>query len=292
MLGDALRLQYGGAVAGILHYGSCLRTGDVSDGLADLYLIVDGYRSVYGRSPRALFNWLLPPSVFYLEVPLPQGHLRAKYAILSLPQLERGTRYWLQPYLWGRFAQPVALVSARDDAAAEALLAALGQAVDTFVKATLPMLPSRFSARDLWEQGLTLSYATELRAERANRQAELFESDRVYYSDLTASALARSRLPVRRRGDGLDAIYIAAISGTRRRLGRAVWSLRKVQGRLLHLLRLLKGLFTFTDGVDYILWKLERHSGIRVEASERVRRHPLIFGWGLLWRLYRRGAFR
>ena len=55
---------------------------------------------------------------------------------------------------------------------------------------------------------------------------------------------------------------------------------------------LLKALFTFEGGLDYIAWKLERHSGQAVEIPERVRRWPLIFIWGLFWRLYRRGVFR
>jgi hypothetical protein len=57
-------------------------------------------------------------------------------------------------------------------------------------------------------------------------------------------------------------------------------------------MRLVKSAFTFEGGVDYLLWKIERHSGVRVEVSDRVRRHPLIFGWGTLIELRRRGAFR
>ena len=41
------------------------------------------------------------------------------------------------------------------------------------------------------------------------------------------------------------------------------------QGKLLHVLRLMKATTTFKGGADYILWKVERHSGVRVEVSER-----------------------
>ena len=34
----------------------------------------------------------------------------------------------------------------------------------------------------------------------------------------------------------------------------------------LSVLRLLKALFTFEGGLDYIAWKLERHSGQRIEV--------------------------
>ncbi|MGB5201440.1 MAG: hypothetical protein WBR56_16220 [Sedimenticolaceae bacterium] len=292
LLGDSLMHQYGDAVAGILYYGSCLRKGDATEGLVDLYVIVEAYRAVYGVSAKAFFNWLLPPNVFYLELPVGENKVRAKYAILSLPQLQRGTRRWFQPYLWGRFAQPLALLRARNESTAQALLQAVGQAVITFMDATLPVLPARFSARDLWEQGLARSYRTELRAERTGRQAELYRDAESYYLELTAAALARSRFAVHPEGEGTGGNYVADIGTPHRRAARAAWLLRTVQGRLLHVMRLIKGLFTFSGGVDYVLWKLERHSGVRLEVSDRVRRHPLIFGWGLVWRLYRRGAFR
>jgi len=57
-------------------------------------------------------------------------------------------------------------------------------------------------------------------------------------------------------------------------------------------LRLGKAAFTFNDPLDYVLWKVERHSGIHVEPTALQRRHPLLFAWPLLWRLYRRGGFR
>ena len=289
---NALCCRHGDSVAGILYYGSCLRNGEVLDGLVDLYVVLDSYRSAYGTSVQAFLNWLLPPNVFFLEMPLGDRRVRAKYAILSMRQLQLGTCRWFQPYLWGRFAQPVAVLRVRDDDVREKLLAVTGQAVLKLISATLPMLPARFTSRALWERGLALSYGTELRAERGNRNVHLFDSDRHYYQDLTAAALPSLDLAVRRdAGDGSD-VYVADVPRSRRWAGRAAWSLRRVQGRMLHVLRLIKGLFTFRGGLDYVLWKLERHSGVRLEASDRVRRHPLIFGWGLMWRLYRRGAFR
>ncbi len=70
------------------------------------------------------------------------------------------------------------------------------------------------------------------------------------------------------------------------------WWLRRVQGKLLSVLRLMKSVFTFAGGVDYIAWKLERHTAVPVKVTPRMRRYPLIFIWGELWRLYRLGVFR
>jgi hypothetical protein len=70
------------------------------------------------------------------------------------------------------------------------------------------------------------------------------------------------------------------------------WALRGVVGRALSVLRLAKGAFTFDGGLDYILWKIARHSGVTTAVAPWQRRHPLLAAPGLVWRLYRRGAFR
>ena len=292
-LGAELRNRYGESVAAILFYGSCMRSGNLLDGLADLYVLVDRYRPVYRGRGMAFFNWLLPPNVFYLEVPVATGTVRAKYAVLSMTQLLKGTSTaWFQSYLWGRFAQPTAILYARDDQAAKQAVAALGQAALTLLTRSLPCLPERFTARQLWEGSLALSYRTELRAEKSNRNVHLFETYQDHYQQLTRAALPGIPYPVQSPPGGQENRYAARIAQRVRQQSRFGWALRRIQGKLLSLLRLVKAIFTFRGGVDYILWKLERHSGVKIEAPERVRRHPLIFGWGLVWRLYRRGIFR
>ncbi len=59
----------------------------------------------------------------------------------------------------------------------------------------------------------------------------------------------------------------------------------------MSILRLVKALFTFEGGIDYIVWKLQRHSGQEIIVPDKVRRYPLVFSWGFFWRLYRRGIF-
>ena len=70
------------------------------------------------------------------------------------------------------------------------------------------------------------------------------------------------------------------------------WMVRSWQGKLLSVLRLLKGTLTFRGGLDYILWKIERHSGVKIEVPPRLRRWPLLATCVIFWRLYRQGAYR
>ncbi len=70
------------------------------------------------------------------------------------------------------------------------------------------------------------------------------------------------------------------------------WRIRGITGKFLALARILKAWITFDGGFDYIIWKLERHSGRHIDVPERVRRHPALHMWGFFWRLYRDGVFR
>ncbi len=56
--------------------------------------------------------------------------------------------------------------------------------------------------------------------------------------------------------------------------------------------RLIKAAFTFTGGADYLAWKIERHSGQKVELSDWQKRHPIIASLTLLPKLLKSGAVR
>ena len=88
---DEILGRHGEAAQAILFYGSCLRSGDDLDGLVDLYLLVDDYRSAYKSRLQASLNVLLPPNVYYLEKKIDGHVVRTKYAVLSLADFQKGT---------------------------------------------------------------------------------------------------------------------------------------------------------------------------------------------------------
>ena len=47
VLVESARMCHGESVRAVLFYGSCLRTGNVQEGLADFYLLVDDYHSAF-----------------------------------------------------------------------------------------------------------------------------------------------------------------------------------------------------------------------------------------------------
>jgi hypothetical protein len=285
--------RYGADVQAILFYGSCLHKGEDLDGLFDLYVLVDTYRPVNRNSMQAALNQLLPPNVFYLEVPYDQQTVRAKYAILSLTDLLKGTsRKWFHSYLWARFCQPTIMVYARDIKVAKQVNTAFAQSVITFVNRVLPRLPSTFTIRDLWHKGLKLTYKSEFRPEQPDQQVRLFDAAPDYFKEITRKAFDASPYKIRVDSDPQSTICHTEIPTSVRFFSRIFWAIRIIQGKVLSILRLVKGTMTFEGGVDYILWKIKRHSGVTMEASPFLRRHPILAMLVLSWRLYRLGGVR
>jgi len=286
-LGESVRQRFGTHVLAVLFYGSCRRAHDDQGGIVDLYVLVDRYRAAYRSALPAIANALLAPNVYYLEVPFAGRIARAKYAVISLDHFERGVERWFHPYLWARFAQPCGILYAADEPVRRRIVAALGAAVAHFAARTLPQLPAEFDSRTLWTHGLLLSYAAELRSERPEKIA-------THYTGAAAELDARARaLSVDQRWDEAAAgSWRNPTASTARSRSTMGWTLRRAQGKLLSVLRLLKASFTFDGGLSYLTWKIERQSGVQVEITPFMQRFPRLGGIGAMWRTWRRGGFR
>jgi hypothetical protein len=292
-LASAVRARHGKAVRAVLFYGSCLRRGEDREGVLDLYALVDGYRGAYESAPLAAINAVLPPNVFYVETRHQGRKVRAKYAVLSLADLAYATSpATFEPYFWARFAQPCALAySAGPEVTAE-VAAALTDAVLTFVRAGLALAPATFDAQELWEAMLSETYRCEVRAERAGAGAELVRFAPERYAEVTRLALDALDVPATSRGEGVDKRWTVATPERERKRARVEWTLRRGVGKSLFLLRILRNALIFEGGVDYVIWKVERHSGTRVDPSWRESRFRLFALGAEVLRQYRRGAFR
>ena len=289
-----LRERFGGALRAVLFYGSCLRHHEDQESLLDLYALVDDYRSVYQRRRLVWLNRLLPPNVFYLEAGSAGRTVRSKYAVLALRDLGRLTSAaTFEPYFWARFAQPCALVYAADDETRRMVVAALATAIVTFVRRGVPLVAPRFESRTLWLTTWRATYRAELRSERPGAVEMLFASAPDRYERVTRLAVTALPYPVTcvATADG-GAVFEAPLSAAACRRARTVWSLRVAHAKLRFLLRLLRNGLIFEGGVDYVLWKIQRHSGVEIDRTWRQKRHPLLALGAEAWRLYRAGGFR
>lgn len=297
-LAEDIRQRHGNAVAAVLFYGSCLRR-HTCEGVLDFYVLVDSYRSTYRSRALRLANALLPPNVFYHELGGPTGTLRTKYAVLSTRDFVKAMApHRLDGRVWARFCQPAALVYVRDDATRRAVVEAVACAVLTALDRARVWLPGdgdvqRFRTTELWNAGFRETYRSELRSESLESVRSLVASDPERYDRVARAGLrvlaGRGRIELREEEDGGLAIVSSAASRRRRR-----WQarLRRPLSKTLAVLGLIKTAGTFGDWVPYVIWKLERHSGASIHLSERQRRHPLVLGWPVLFRLLRTRVLR
>jgi hypothetical protein len=275
-----LARHYGPAVAAILFYGSCLRERRC-DGLLDFYVIVDDYSAVMSAIGAAAAR-LLPPTVYHRTLAADDRVLRAKVAVISQPQLARRMRpEGLDGSLWARFCQPVALVYARDDTAADSMLSALAEGLITAGLWAARLGPESGRADDYWRALFRATYAAELRVEAGDRSAKLVATAPERYAAMLSDAWRALGFPV---GDEIAANPLPA--SARRQAGRA-WRRRRWANRSLNVLRLMKAAFTFDGGADYIAWKIERHARRGIPLSPFQRKHPILAAPAILWLVIR-----
>jgi len=278
-MADAVRARHPKAASAVLFYGSCLRRpeGLLTDSLLDFYLLVDDYRSAYGSALTAVANSILPPNVFYLETQDAGSTVRCKYAVISLAQFRAGmSRTTDNVSLWARFSQQSRLVWVRDRAMADQVAGACAEATVTMLANALPLLGEGAPADAIWQRAFEETYRAELRSEGAERAVELVKSDAERYRQVMA--LVRPMI-----GAGATVSANACADA---------WRRRRRTSKLLNLARLVKATFTFEGALDYVLWKVKRHSGVALPVTDWQRRHPLLSAPILAWKLYRLGAFR
>ena len=262
----AIAAKYGDASRAVLFYGSCLRERQLDGLMLDFYLIVSDYDAAYGRGWLARANALIPPNVF----PFHHGSLASKYAVLSEADFHRlNGAETANVSVWARFAQPSRLVWSRDAAARDRAIDAVTLAAPTLLGAAMPFAAGGDDL-DPWRQAFALTYSAELRAERKGRSVSIVDTDPDRYRRFLAPALA-AVVP-----DG----------------ARASWRRRRIEGKILSVVRLAKASATYAGGAEYIAWKINRHAGTNIELKPWQRRHPLLAAISLLPRLLRSGAIR
>jgi hypothetical protein len=277
------------AARAVLFYGSALRDSDL-DGLLDFYVVAEPLSQWHASRTAAIANTVLPVNVSYVEMPIDGRRLRAKVAVLSPAQLRRGMRQSaIDTTMWARFSQPAACAWACDAQTRVQVTADLSQAVITAARWAALLGPEQGTARDFWCGLYQHTYAAELRVERGGARAQsllAFGGER--YERL---------LPLAWRAAGISfveasGVFRPTLTAAKRRAARTAWLARRAAGKPLNIARLVKAAFTFENGADYLAWKIERHSGYKLELSAWQRRHPVLASPRLLWQLWRKGVLR
>jgi len=287
-LAHRLAERAGSEAAAVLFYGSALRDSAL-DGVLDFYILLDRCTSWPAPRMATLANRILPPNVGYLETKLGGQTLRAKYAVMTLSQFRKAMSLRaMDTTLWARFSQPSVCLYARSEADRQNMRDAVRAATLTAAQWAAALGPDRGQALDYWRARYARTYQAELRVERSDRGADLVARDAARYAALLPAAWRTAGVDFDQDGDWL----LTRVSPTERTAAGRRWALRQRLGRPLNALRLIKAAGTFDNGMDYIAWKVERHSGYRLEPTEFQRRHPVLAAPALYLRLRRKGVLR
>jgi hypothetical protein len=275
---EALKSEYKQSLLGIIFYGSCMRTREYQDAMLDFYVIVDEYQHAYTSRWYSVANKILPPNVFYLQVTSKEQVYRSKYAVMSKAGLSSAVEKSFHPYFWARFTQPLSYIYAVNDDVKKWIAEIQCSAATTFANSVKHSLEGVFTSESFWVQGLQLTYSAELRTETKQRAGVIYNSQHIFYDGITASLFP----------DEFNNFSTSKMKF----LTSIKWKIRIIWGKILSVLRLMKATTTFANGVDYIAWKIERHTGEQLVVSDKLRKYPLIFCWPLLFKFYKQGKIR
>lgn len=294
--------EYVASIAGVsaravLHYGSRAQGRAVrSDSAFDFFVVVDDYRSAYGALTAAMetrygprlavaLAWVLPPNVVSVRQGGPFGEYEAKCIIISMRHLRRECSFRARDqFVRGRLSQHIVLAWARDAASAEEVGRCVREARDSSFAWLRVFLPARFDIDQYVRTMLAISFAHEIRLESRDHAERLFDVQRDALRARYGPVLERlaTRGVLVREGRYYLQRHPAGV-GARLRV-RAQLRLSKWRTTL----RLLKHPFLYDGWLDYLLRKIDRSTGERIELTERERRRPLIFLWPRAWRYLRR----
>lgn len=253
-MAEAVLARWGDEVACILFYGSRRRDGG-NDGLLDFYVLTDDYRRLHRRRLAAWFNRLLPPNVLFMSTPHAGGTVRAKVAVISRDAFAARMRMRsLDTTLWTRFCQPCSMLHARDDAVADWAAGTIAMAARTAARWGEQLAGPGASAEQRWLALFAHTYRLELRPEATGRGVLVYRTAVPWFDAVTALV---DQEPI---GNAV----------------RRSWLVRRMTGKPLNLMRLIKAAFTFDGGADYLCEKLGRHTTVILTPTAWQRRHPLM----------------
>lgn len=277
---DRLATAVPGGAAAVLFYGSGLRDRALG-GVLDFYVLTAAPHRAGVRGRIEAWLW---PEIAFERMALADGReLHAKVAVLPLAVFAHAASgRGIDTTVWTRFVQPSRLVHARDPAARAAVLEALAAAASTAARFAAVLGPREGVPREYWEALFRATYASELRVEPPGRERQVLDAAPERYAALLPQAWAAAGVPFSHGGDGRLSPRPAPRDARR---WRRAWRLRRGLGRPLNALRLLKAAATVAGAARYAAGKLERHTGLVVEATPWRERHPVLAGAAVLWRL-------
>jgi hypothetical protein len=284
---DLLRDACGRNLVGVVFFGSRLLGTSPGEGsAADLFVVIENYlrfyESIGSRLPTsrhsgimAALNRVLPPNIIYLNDP---GGMRAgaKCFIVSEGDLAMGLSPEAKDHFFrGRLSQRVHVVHARSERDRVAMERRIEAARHLTLDWVPLYLPKTFDVLEYCRRMMEVSYAAEIRPEARNRSAEVYAAQRSFFR------LAYGRVLQEGHRSGILAAEGARFRLVKSPTFRERWGTAAFfrRSKVRATVRWGKYMLTFDDWLDYIVRKVERRSGLRIELTKAERRLPIVFLW-------------
>ncbi len=287
---EPLLRELNGRANAVIAYGSCMsEVTRTSTSTPDFYVTVDRYRTFYSSWLHAAMNWILPPNIYHFSV---NGEI-AKYNVISEYDLQGVTAECARDvYHLGRFSKRIGIAWAKDTRSKQVIIDAQAAALRSIARRAYFGLPPKFSLATFIRKALGLSYEGEFRVEAPDKIDKLYEAEKVHYERAYEKVLLEMSVPpwsVKHESSGQ---YVRPKNGWRDFYGHvSLWRFIH-RSRLRAKLRWPKSIVTVSHWVDYLLAKIERTHGIKIELTERERRHPLLYGWKYFIELRRKNVLK
>jgi hypothetical protein len=120
-------------------------------------------------------------------------------------------------------------------------------------------------------------------------RAIIYDAHAERYDALLKDAWEALDIPV---SVGPGGVLTPTVNAAARALAKRGFTARQRSGKGISVVRIVKGALTFQGGLDYLLWKVERHSGVAIELNDWQRKHPFLGAPRVLMQLRRAGAVR
>jgi hypothetical protein len=220
----------------------------------------------------------MPPNVVAFR---PGGEAGAKLCVIDRRGFLRETGPHARDHFCrGRFSQRVEIAWA----VSEEARAEMERGIDAARRSALEWAPLEcppvFGVLTFCERMLVRSYRAEIRPESPSRVREVFDAQRGFWEE-TYMPILRSSPELVPQGE--EWRLVAEPSGLR----RLRWSWYFRMSRVRATLRWAKYVLTFEGWLDYIVAKLERRTGQRIEITPFERKWPLLTLWPKAWRALR-----
>ncbi len=287
---DRVKEMVGAKCEAIVVYGSCLSDVTCSPtSTPDFYLLVKNYFQFHTSKFHALLNYVLPPNIYHFEI----NGRQSKFNVISLAALKKQTSiHASDTYQLGRFSKRIAMAWAKTPEIRAFIAKIQASAMSVVAQKTICRMSNPFNMESFIQEALRLSYYGDVRVEAHNKIQKLLEAEKEFYQAVYGKVLKKMEIANWITYEKDPSTFRKVDRGWLDFLDRTKESYFLWKSQIRAQLRWPKGIFTVHGWVDYLLTKIERTQGIRIQLTPHQKKLWFIYGWKYFFSLRRKNLLK